>query len=187
MTFISKSAPCQPQGAPGPQLPPGKRTTLELYATAKEAHERWTLWPAKVRIVDVRTPEEFLFIGHPEMAWNVPIALQSWEWDEEKGRFPMKLLPDFVERVKEVFTPDLTLLVMCRSGGRSALAVNLLAEAGFKEAFNVTDGMEGDPVENPGSPDHGRRLVNGWKNAGLPWTYAIDPERMRLPSRFPST
>ena len=184
MTFISKSAPCQPQSVPSPGLPPGKQTTLELYATAKEAYERWTLWPAKVRIVDVRTPEEFLFIGHPEMAWNIPIALQSWEWDAEKARFPMKVLPDFVERVREVFTPDLTLLVMCRSGGRSAIAVNLLAEAGFKEAWNVTDGMEGDMVEAPGSPDHGRRLVNGWKNAGLPWTYEVDPGLLRL-SKLP--
>jgi len=177
-----ESAPCQPRSEPsGSPLPDGKRTSLGLYVTAAEAYERWQLWPAKVRILDVRTPEEYLFIGHPEMAWNIPVALQSWEWDAVKGHFPMRLLPDFVDRVKEPFTPDLTLLVMCRSGGRSALAVNLLAQAGFKEAFNVTDGMEGDAVADPGSPNHGRRLVNGWKNAGLPWTCKIDPELMRLP------
>ena len=22
---------------------------------------------------------------------------------------------------------------------------------------------------------------NGWKNAGVPWTYEVDPERIRLP------
>lgn len=82
-------------------MPEGKRTSLGLYATAAEAYERWTLWPAKVRVLDVRTPEEYLFVGHPEMAWNIPIALQSWEWDAVKGHFPMKLLPDFVDRVKE--------------------------------------------------------------------------------------
>ena len=24
---------------------------------------------------------------------------------------------------------------------------------------------------------------NGWKNSGLPWTYEIDPDRMKLPAR----
>ena len=137
MTFISKSAPCQPQSAPGPQLPPGKRTTLELYATAKEAHERWTLWPAKVRVVDVRTPEEYLFVGHPAMAWKIPIASQSYEWDAAKGKFPMALLPDFVDRVREMAKPEDVLLAFCRSGGRSAMAANILAKAGFTNVTNI--------------------------------------------------
>ena len=50
--------------------------------------------------------------------------------------------PDFVARVRSVAGPDDTLLVMCRSGGRSALAVNLLAQAGFTKAHNVVDGMK---------------------------------------------
>ena len=45
--------------------------------------------------------------------------------------------------------PHDTLMVMCRSGGRGAMAVNLLAQAGFKQVYNVTDGMEGDTVEDP--------------------------------------
>ena len=40
--------------------------------------------------------------------------------------------------------PDDTLMVMCRSGGRSAIAVNFLAKAGFKNVYNIIDGMEGD-------------------------------------------
>ena len=54
----------------------------------------------------------------------------------------MKLIPDFVSRVSEVAKPEDTILVMCRSGGRSAIAVNMLAQAGFKHAYNITDGME---------------------------------------------
>jgi rhodanese-related sulfurtransferase len=102
-------------------------------------------------ILDVRTPEEFLFVGHPTMAWKIPVAAQSYEWDSGKGKFPMKLLPDFVSRVNEVAKPDDTIFVMCRSGGRSAIAVNLLAQAGFKHVYNVVDGMEGDAVEDPAS------------------------------------
>jgi hypothetical protein len=72
---------------------------------------------------------------------------------------------------------------MCRSGGRSAISVNLLTEAGFKNVYNIIDGMEGDKVEDPESIDHGKRMKNGWKNSGSPWTYTLDPERMRFPDR----
>ena len=79
-------------------LPKGKQTSLGLYVTAKEAYEKWNAEPEKVMILDVRTPEEFLFVGHPPMAWKIPIAAQSYEWDADKGKFPMKLLPDFVSQ-----------------------------------------------------------------------------------------
>ena len=133
-------------------------------------------------ILDVRTPEEYLFIGHAEMAWNIPVAAQTFKWDAKKKRFPMRPLPDFVSRVQKIAKPDDTLLVMCRSGGRSAIAVNLLAKAGFKNVYNITDGMEGDVVKEPDSVFLGQRLVNGWKNSGLPWTYDVDPGRMVLPA-----
>jgi rhodanese-related sulfurtransferase len=163
------------------QLPTEKQTTLGLYVTAREAYERWKAAPLKVTIIDVRTPEEFIFIGHADMARNIPVAAQTYQWDAEKKYFKMQPLPDFVSRVKEVAKPDDTLMVMCRSGGRSALAVNALGQAGFKNVYNITDGMEGDAVKDPDSVFRGQRLVNGWKNSGLPWTYQIDPERMVLP------
>lgn len=163
------------------QLPAGKQTTLGLYVTSSEAYEKWKAAPDKVKIVDVRTPEEFLFIGHAEMAWNIPLAAQSYQWDAEKEQFPMQPLPDFVGRVQTMAGPDDLLLVMCRSGGRSAVAVNLLAKAGFKNVYNITDGFEGDHVKDPNSVYNGKRMVNGWKNSGVPWTYDIDPDQMLLP------
>jgi rhodanese-related sulfurtransferase len=124
-----------------------------------------------------------MFIGHADMAWNIPLAAQLYQWDAEKKQFPMQPLPDFVTRVQKIAEPGDTLLVMCRSGGRSAMAVNLLAKAGFTHVYNITDGMEGDAVKDPDSVFNGQRLVNGWKNSGLPWTYKIDPERMVLPDK----
>jgi rhodanese-related sulfurtransferase len=162
-------------------LPKGKQTALGLYITAKDAYEMWKAEPEKVMILDVRTPEEYLFVGHPPMAWKIPIAAQTYAWDAEKGQFPMKLLPDFVARVSEVAKPTDTILVTCRSGGRSAIAVNMLAKAGFTNVYNIVDGMEGDTVEDPASVFHGQRMKNGWKNSGAPWTYALSPERMLLP------
>ena len=162
-------------------LPEGKQTVLGLYVTAKEAYEKWKAEPEKVKILDVRTPEEFLFVGYPDMAWKIPIAAQVYEWDAEKGEFPMKLLTDFVSRVKEIAKPEDIIMVLCRSGGRSAIAVNLLAQAGFKHAYNVIDGMEGDLVGDPDSVFQSQRLKNGWKNSGCPWTYNLTPDRMILP------
>jgi rhodanese-related sulfurtransferase len=165
------------------QLPAAKQTTLGLYVTAKQAYEMWQAAPDKVKVVDVRTPEEFIFVGNADMAWKIPIATQSDQWDAEKQQFPMQILPDFVERVQEVAEPDDTLLVMCRSGGRSAMAVNLLAEAGFVNVYTITDGMEGDALKDPNSIFDGQRVLNGWKNSGLPWTYDVDPDRMVLTTR----
>ena len=129
-------------------IPKGKQTTLGLYVTAREAYERWRADPAGVTILDVRTPEELLFVGHPVMAWKIPVAVQRYEWDPVKKEFPMQLLSDFVTRVRKVTDPDDTILAMCRSGGRSAIAVNLLAQAGYKQVYNIVDGMEGDTVDD---------------------------------------
>ena len=158
----------------GQELPQEKQTVLGLYVTAAEAYEKWQAAPDKVKLLDVRTPEEFLFVGHPEMAQCIPLGFQSYRWDEEKGYFDLDVNPEFLEQVQERFDPGDTVLLMCRSGGRSAMAVNFLAKAGFTDAWNITDGMEGDM-------DDGKRTKNGWKNAGVPWTYEVDPTRIRLP------
>jgi rhodanese-related sulfurtransferase len=163
-----------------PDLPEGKQTSLGLYVTAAEAYDKWQAAPDSVKVFDVRTLEEYLFVGHAPMAWNIPLLFQTDDWDAEKGRFAMHPNPDFLSLVKEVAQPTDTILVMCRSGGRSAMAVNALAEAGFTNVYQVTDGMEGDSVKDPLSVFQGQRLKNGWKNSGLPWTYTPDPERVKL-------
>ena len=159
-------------------LPKEKQTALGLYVTAKEAYDKWQAQPDKIKIIDVRTPEEFLFVGHPAMAWKIPVAAQLYTWDAEKKQFPMQPLADFASRVSQVAKLDDTLLVMCRSGGRSAIAVNMLAKAGFIHVHNIIDGMEGDVVEDPASVFVGQRLKNGWKNSGCPWTYRLNPDRL---------
>ncbi len=165
---------------PRTDIPQGKQTVPGLYVTAREAYEMWRSAPETVKILDVRTPEEYLFVGHPTMAWKVPVAVQSYVWDEAKGQFPMRPLGDFVSRVQTFAEPEDTICVMCRSGGRSAIAVNMLDKAGFTRVFQIVDGMEGDPVKDPDSVFLGQRLKNGWKNAGCPWTYKLTPDRLLL-------
>jgi len=163
-----------------------RQTSLGLYVTAKEAYDMWQADP-DLKILDVRTPEEYVFVGHAPMSVNIPLAFLAYVWDDEKKGFSWSLSPDFVELVKERFGTDETILVSCRSGGRSAMAVNALAAAGFTNAYNILDGMEGSRVDDPDSVFHGMRLKNGWKPSGLPWTYDLDPERMALPERETGT
>jgi len=161
------------------QLPKGKQTTLGLYVTAAQAYEKLKAAQDKVKLIDVRTPEEYAFIGHPEMAWNIPLAFVTYQRKDGKTEYGPKMNPDFVAEVKKIAGPDDTLLLMCRSGDRSAMAVNKLAAAGFKNVYNIIDGFEGDKVTDPESVFYGKRMRNGWKNSA-PWVYDIDPEKIIL-------
>lgn len=166
---------------PKATLPKEQQTALGLYVTAKKAYAKWQAAPDKVKILDVRTPEEYLFVGSPDMALKIPVIAQSYEWDATKEKYPMKMLPDFVARVQTVAKPDDILLITCRSGGRSAIACNLLAQAGFKHAYNIIDGMEGDANGDSASVAKAQPVKDGWKNSGCPWTKTLTPERMILP------
>jgi len=159
-------------------VPEVKRTEPGLYVTAAEAYRQWKADPAGVKIIDVRTPEEYIFVGHPAMAWNIPLKFIEHKWDAAAKKPVMPVNADFVAQVKDIAKPADTLLVTCRSGQRSAAAVNLLAKAGFAKAYSVVDGFEGDKVKDPDSPFNGQRKKNGWKNSNLPWTYDLDPELM---------
>ena len=88
------------------QLPKAKQTTLGLYVTAAQAYEMWKASPDKVKVIDVRTPEEFAFVGHPEMAWNIPVAFVSYQ--RKDGKFEYKAEPNkaFVDLVKEIAAAD---------------------------------------------------------------------------------
>ena len=165
-------------------VPQSKRTVLGLYLSTSEAYAKWKSDPGNVTIIDVRTPEEYVFVGHPEMAWNIPLKLVAYELDGKHRKLTMKPNAIFVSQVKKVVQTTDTVLVICRSGSRSAAAANLLAETGFKQVFNVIDGVEGDKVDDPESVFDGKRMKNGWKNAGLPWTYDVDPAKMPLSSKL---
>ena len=103
------------------KLPPSKRTSLGLYITAVDAYAAWKADPGKVKMIDVRTPEEFRAVGVPKMAVKVPLSQGA----------------EFVAAVGKVAGPDEPLLVICRSGNRSATAVNILSQSGYRNAYTV--------------------------------------------------
>jgi len=160
-----------------------KQTVAGNYATALQAYEMWKANPDKVRILDCRTPEEYVFLGHPEMAHNIPSSVWTGVWNPEKKSFDLKGNLDFEAEAKKRFELDDTILLMCRSGNRSAASANRLTKAGFTDVYNMVDGFEGDKVKDEESYYNGKRMKNGWKNSGAPWTYNLDPKLIYAPQQ----
>jgi rhodanese-related sulfurtransferase len=166
-----------------PQIPESNKTSLGLYVMPTEAYAMWKSDPEKVHILDVRTFEEYTFVGHLEMAKNIPLLFPKYDpkGPSLPGRPPGcygELNPDFIPVVKEQFALTDTILVYCATGGRAAMAVNALAQAGFTTVYNIVNGLEGDRIDDPGSVFHGKHMRNGWKNSGLPWGYGFHPDLM---------
>jgi rhodanese-related sulfurtransferase len=122
-------------------------------------------------IVDVRTLAEWQWVGHPgknkagEGAALEGKVVNISSMIEKKG-----VLIDnkrFLKDVEDLFEDkcDAVLILMCRSGGRSAAAAALLEAKGYN-VLNMTTGFEG------GTDANGYRTRNGWKVDGLPYTFA---------------
>lgn len=161
-----------------------RKAVLSKYVDAKEAYEMWKTAPEKVNIVDSRSVAEYVFVGHAPMAVNIPSEFWVGKWSAEKKKYPLAPNPDFEEEIKARYQRDDIILIMCRSGGRSAkAAVDRLAKMGFTNVYSIVDGMEGDIVEDEQSYYRGKRMRNGWKNSGAPWTYKLDPKLVYNPSK----
>lgn len=165
-------------------VPQIKRTKLGHYLSSQEAAKFMDQNASKALFLDVRTPAEVMFLGMPVQAdANVPYMKEPDfpAWDGAKATFKLEPNSDFLPEVRRRLAakhlgPNDAIVLICRSGDRSAAAANLLAEAGFKNVYSVVDGFEGDLAAD--GPKAGQRVVNGWKNAGLPWTYKLDKAKM---------
>lgn len=166
------------------KVPEKKRTTLNLYLTAADAYQ--VAQQEKVLFIDVRTRAEVSFVGMPTVAdANIPYMEidNFYGWDEKKANFKLEPNSGFVNAIEDRLASkgldkNARIIVMCRSGDRSSGAANLLAKAGYKNVWSVIDGFEGDVAKE--GPDAGKRAVNGWKNAKLPWTYSLAKDKMYL-------
>ena len=156
-------------------LPDSKHTKPGLYITAAEAG-RVLREQDSVALIDVRTPSEIMLIGYATpTAAAIPAQFVDPDIGEasKEGVYKMVSTPDFEAEMQAWLASDAakgidTLIVTCRSGSRSAAAIDRMVEAGIDLAlYNMVGGFEGD------KNDEGVRAVNGWRNAGLPWTYKI--------------
>jgi rhodanese-related sulfurtransferase len=180
----AREAPVDLFTRPESGVPAAKRTTCGLYATAQDAYDMVKEAPDKVLFIDVRTRAELQFIGMPTpVDAHVPILVETSppQWDEVNSTFKLAPNPKFVEGVdfrlaQKGLTRDDSVILICQGGVRAARAANALTQAGYTKVYATIDGFEGDPVAD--GPHKGERLVNGWRNAGLPWTAKLDRAKM---------
>lgn len=125
------------------------------YAGSVTPQQAWALHQAgDAVLVDVRTAEERKFVGH------VPDTLHvAWATGTSFTRNPR-----FVRELEAKTGKGVAVVLLCRSGNRSAQAAEAAAKAGFALVFNVTEGFEGE-LDEAGH----RGTGNGWRFHGLPW------------------
>jgi rhodanese-related sulfurtransferase len=159
-----------------------EQTKLGKYLTAKEAYAMWQKNSRVVKFLDCRTAEEYVFVGHPPMAYNIPFQLWTGNWDEKKEGYVFQENPDFVAEIREKFKIDDIILVICSSGGRSAKAVDKLTEAGFNNVYNIVTGFAGDKVSPPKNEVCSWEILKHcWKDSHAPWSYQLDPKLVYIP------
>ncbi|MDR5756641.1 rhodanese-like domain-containing protein [Caballeronia sp. LZ035] len=122
-----------------------------------EAFELLQLDPA-VRLVDVRTRAELDWVGRPAIDGAQYAHI---EWIRYPGSVPNA---EFIEQLRQVATPDTTVIFLCRSAARSKLAAVAAQKQGFAKAYDLLEGFEGDKDAN----GH-RKTSGGWCFRGLPW------------------
>ena len=180
LAFAGRSTPAAVNPATVPET---KRNKSGLYLEAKDvpAFIDANGGSAKVLFLDIRTRAEAMFVGMPTtvdaLVPFVEVQELMSDWDTQRGAYKLEPMQDFAPEVlrrlhaKQLTQAD-TVVLICRSGDRSGRAATRLAEDGFTRVFSVIDGFEGDLSAE------GRRDVNGWRKAGLPWSYKLDKAKM---------
>jgi rhodanese-related sulfurtransferase len=105
----------------------------------------------EVELLDVRTQEEWDNIGKPD---GEKLGLKTHFVTIVRSSDP-SANKDFIQEVKNKADSNKQLLIICKAGGRSMMAAQLLSQENIT-CINVSDGFEGNS-ENI-----------GWKNEGLP-------------------
>ena len=104
-----------------------------------------------VELLDVRTQEEWDSVGKPD---GEKLGLKTHFVTIVRSPDP-SANEEFVKEVKKQIDPKKQLLILCKAGGRSMMAAQLLSKEQIN-CINISDGFEG----NGESP--------GWKNENLP-------------------
>lgn len=104
--------------------------------------------------VDVRTVEEFTE-GHVPGALNIPAFTKPAGGE-------MVANDAFLSVLQSQVPKDAKVIVGCRSGGRSARAQKMMAEAGYKNVTNMDGGFVGK------TDAAGNVTMPGWSKLGYP-------------------
>lgn len=134
------------------------------YAGAVTPAEAWQLLDndQSVVLVDVRTKAERDWVGVVKIIEQQHRAVQWNLYPEGKPN------PAFAEELAaSVPGKDTVILFLCRSGVRSRHAATRATELGYTQCYDILEGFEGNKDAN----GH-RKTIEGWCQAGLPWTGA---------------
>jgi len=131
----------------------GKKMGLD-YAGALLPAEAHKLMQAGAKLVDVRTKPELQYVG--KVPGSVAVEWQTYPGNREN--------PEFLAELSTAVPKDQPVMFLCRSGARSHAAAEAATRAGWKEAYNILEGFEGDK-----DAEQHRNSVGGWRKAGLPW------------------
>jgi len=96
--------------------------TKKAYEDLSSAEFKERITEKRSRIIDVRTPAEFRK-GHLKDAINMDLSAF-----------------DFQKKIQELKKED-NYFLYCRSGARSAVAARLMSQKGFKNIFNLGNGI----------------------------------------------
>jgi len=147
-------------------------------------------------LIDVRTIEEYVG-GHPPRAYSIPFPhVYNRQKSAAKGDYIAQAPEDFVAAVNAMDLPKDTLIItMCRTGFRSVLAGNLLADAGYTNVRNMWEGfkgktkldesgveadLNGDGIVDGSNPYSGD--LDGWANyQELPVSMKLKNNRLYAP------
>lgn len=143
----------------------GMQAMSEKQVQSLSPREAWQMLQdnPKGLLIDVRSHMEFLFIGHPVGALNVP-------WIDEPD---WNINPNFAREIKQLMLGGLAhssagqtvpVLLICRSGKRSQEAGLCLLGEGISNVYNISEGFEGELDD-----EHHRSTLGGWRFDGLPW------------------
>jgi rhodanese-related sulfurtransferase len=136
---------------------PARHDQLPYAGSVAPALARELFCSGQAVLVDVRSAEERAFSGLVEGSLPMP-----WATGTALTRNP-RFVRELEAKVAKHGAKDAVLL-LCRSGKRSALAAEAATKAGFGPAFNAQDGFEGEI-----DAQRHRGGSGGWRFHGLPW------------------
>ncbi len=161
------------------------QTKSGLYIDSVEAHQMINNpQDREIVLIDVRDSVEIKFTGYTKMTdihvpWKI---IDSNKWDAKTQSYGGHRNVDFAKEVeaqldKMGVSKNAHLIFMCRSGStRSAPAADALFDKGYSNSYSLVDGFEGGKAKQ--GAHKGARVINGWKNSGLPWGWKLEQDVM---------
>lgn len=159
-------------------------TVYGLYLTPFEAFNMKQKQGDNVLLVDVRARPELKYVGTSQMIdANIPSRFinPDFTWSNKSATYRTLKNDHFIQDFEKLLRlkkrdKNTPVILMCQSGSRVPRAAKTLHDAGFKTVYSQYQGFEG--IKAKSGIEKGKRVINGWKNAGLPWSYRMKKEAM---------